>query len=103
MQSLVDRGLGVEGEAGIDLGGHLAGDDLEDLLAELDQETVESRVDLFIEGLALGLAVFDGGVDEGRVLGLLGGGQDQGGIGGGILGLVLADGWMVRCDGRFSR
>jgi hypothetical protein len=32
VQGLVDTGLGVEREAGIDLGGDLAGDDLEDLL-----------------------------------------------------------------------
>lgn len=39
------------------------------------------------------LAVLDSGVDKGGVLGLLGSGQDQRGVGGGILGLVLADGY----------
>lgn len=37
VQSLVHRLLGVKGETGIDLGGDLAGNDLEDLLAEFDK------------------------------------------------------------------
>lgn len=53
VQGLVDRGLGVEGEAGVDLSRDLAGDDVEDLLAELDQQAVEGGIDLLIEGLAL--------------------------------------------------
>lgn len=48
-------------------------------------------LDLVVDTLALGLAVGNGGVDQGGILGLLGSGQDQGGVGGGILGLVLAD------------
>lgn len=53
VQGLVNRGLGVKGEARIDLGGDLAGDNLKNLLAELDEQTVEGGVDLFIEGAAL--------------------------------------------------
>ena len=53
MESLVDRGLGIEGEAGVDLCRDLAGNDLQDLLAELDQETVEGGVDLLVKILAL--------------------------------------------------
>ena len=41
---------------------------------------------------ALALAVLDGTVDKLGVLGLLGGGEDEGRVGGGILGLVLGDG-----------
>lgn len=52
-------------------------------------------LDLVVDTLALGLAVGNGGVDQGGILGLLGSGQDQGGVGGGILGLVLAD----SCEG----
>lgn len=92
MQGLVDGGLGIEGEASVDLSGHLAGDDLEDLLAESDEETIQGGVDLLIERLALLLAVLNGGVDKVSIFGLLGGSQDQGWVGGGILGLVLADG-----------
>lgn len=92
VQGLVNGGLGVEGQPGIDLSGDLAGDDLEDLLAELDKEAVQSSVDLLVDGLALLLTVGNSSVNEGSVLGLLGSGQDQGWVGGGILGLVLADG-----------
>ena len=35
--------LGVETEPGIDLGGDAAGDDLEDLAAEVDEELVHER------------------------------------------------------------
>lgn len=92
MQSLVNGGLGVKGQLGVDLSRDLAGDDLQDLLAELDEETVEGSLDLLVDGLALLLTVGNSSVNEGSVLGLLGSGQDQGGVGGGILGLVLADG-----------
>lgn len=93
MQGLVDRGLGIEGETSIDLSGHLSGDDLEDLLAERDKETVEGGVNLLVESLALLLAVRHGSVDEGGIFGLLGRSQDQRRVGGGILRLVLADSW----------
>lgn len=98
MEGLVDRGLGVEGEPGIDLGGDLARDNLENLLAELDQQAVEGGVDLVLNVAALLLGVVDGDVYQLGVLGLLGGGQDEGRVGGGILGLVLGDGceWMSR-------
>lgn len=94
MQSLVDGSLGVEGETSINLSRDLAGDDLEDLLTETNEEVVEGGVDLLVEGLALLLAVGNSGVDQRSVLGLLGGGEDEGGVGGGILGLVLADSCM---------
>ena len=92
MDGLADGGLGVEGVAGVDLGGDLAGDDLEDLLAEFDQEAVEGVVNLRLDAATLLLAVRDSGVHELGVLGLLGGSQDQGRVGGGILRLVLANG-----------
>lgn len=53
MTGLVNRSLSVEGESSIDLGGHLAGDNLQDLPAELDQESVQGGIDLFINCLAL--------------------------------------------------
>jgi hypothetical protein len=95
VQGLVDRGLGVERQAGIDFSRDLAGDDLQDLLAELDQEAVEGGVDLLVDAAALGFGVGDGIVNELGILGLLGGGEDQGRVGGGILGLVLANGGKV--------
>lgn len=94
-QGLVDRGLSVEREAGVDFGRDLAGDDLQDLLAELHQQVVEGGVDLVLDVLAVLLAVLNSGVDELGVLLLLGRGEDQGGVGGGILGLVLGDGREV--------
>jgi hypothetical protein len=90
-EGLVDGALGVKGQLGVDLGGDLAGNDLEDLLAELNEETVQGGIDLLVDGAALGLTVGNGRVNESCVLGLLGSSQDQGGVGGGILGLVLAD------------
>jgi hypothetical protein len=86
-QSLVNGGLCAEGENGIDLGGDLAGNDLKNLLAELDEEVVQGRVNL------LGLG--NGSVKQRSVLGLLGGGEDQGRVGGSILRLVLANGGEV--------
>lgn len=95
MQSLVHGGLGVEGEPSVNLGGNLAWDDVEDLLAELDEQVVEGGIDLLVEVLAVVLAVGDRGVDELGVLRLLGGSEDQRWVGGGILGLVLVDGRKV--------
>lgn len=97
MESLVNGFLGVERESGIDLSGDLAGDNLKNLAAELDEEVVESRVDLSVNGTTLGLGLLDSSVEESGILGLLGGGENQGGVGGGILGLVLGNGWK-RCE-----
>jgi hypothetical protein len=94
-ESLLDGDILVEGEAGVDLSGDLAGDDLEDLAAELDKEVVEGGIDLLFGGLAVLHTVGDGIVDELGVLGLLGSGEDEGGVGGGILRLVLANGGKV--------
>lgn len=93
VEGLVDRGLGVKGEGGVDLGRDLAGDDLEDPLAELDEEVVERRLDLLVDrATLLALDVGNGGVQHSGVLGLLGGRENEGGVGGGVLGLVLANG-----------
>lgn len=92
VEGLVDGGLGVEGEAGIDLSGDLAGDDLENLLAELNQESVEGIINLLVDVTSLLLGVVDGNIDQLGVLGLLGSGENEGGVGGGILRLVLANG-----------
>ena len=92
MKGLVNGALGVKGQLGVDLSGDLAGDDLQDLLAELDEEAVQGGLNLLIEAAALSLAVGDRGIDELGILGLLGGSEDQGGVGGSILRLVLANG-----------
>jgi hypothetical protein len=106
--SLFDRLLRIEGEASIDFGRHLAGDNLEDLLAELDQKSVECGVHLRINVLALNppsvseshysemctyvfLAVLNRRVDQLGIFGLLRGGEDEGWVRGGILRLVFGN------------
>jgi hypothetical protein len=96
VEGLFDRSLGVKGEGGVDLGRDLAGDDLEDLLAELDEEVIERGLDLLVKRASLlALDVGNGGIQHSGVLGLLGGRENEGGVGGGILGLVLANGCSV--------
>ena len=94
-QGLVDGGLCVEREARVNLGGNLAGDNVQDLLAELDKEVVQCRIDLVVDVVGVLLAPGNGGIDELCVLGLLGGRENQGGVGGCVLGLVLVDGRKV--------
>lgn len=53
MQGLVNRGLGVKGEASVDFSGNLAGNDVEDLPTEFNEQTVEGRVNLVVDGRAL--------------------------------------------------
>lgn len=77
---------------GVDLGGNLSWDNLEDLLSELDEEAVEGSIDLGVDVRStVLLAVSDGNVHKLGVLRLLGRSEDQGRVGGGILRLVLAD------------
>jgi hypothetical protein len=94
-EGLLNGDLLVEGEAGVDLSGDLAGDNLQDLGTEADEQVVKGHVDLLSDVLAVLLAVGDSLVDELGVLGLLGGGEDEGRVGGGILRLVLANGGEV--------
>ena len=93
VKGLLDRSLGVKGEGGVDLGRDLAGDDLENLLAELDEEVIERGLDLLVNRASLlALDMGNGGIQHSGVLGLLRGRENEGGVGGGILGLVLANG-----------
>ena len=87
--------LGGEGEFCVNFCRDLARDDLENLAAELAQQVVQSSVDLLIDILAMLLAVCDGIVNQLGVLGLLRCGEDEGGVGSGILGFVLVDGSEV--------
>jgi hypothetical protein len=92
VESLVDGGFGVERVTGVDLGRDLSGDDLENLLTELNEETVESIVNLLVDRATLLLGVVDGNIDQLSILLLLGGCEDERRVGGGILRLVLANG-----------
>lgn len=49
MEGLVDGSLGVKREAGIHLSRDLAGDNLQNLLAEFDKQTVDCGVDLVVK------------------------------------------------------
>lgn len=92
VKGLVNGTLGGERVVGVDLGGNTSGDDREDLLSELDEEAVESSIDLGVDvRSAVLLAVSDGNIHKLGILRLLGGSEDQGRVGGGILRLVLAD------------
>lgn len=92
VKGLVNRSLGVKGESGVNFGGNLARNDLQDLLSELDKETVEGSINLLIDVLAVLLSVGDGSVNELGILLLLGGLENQTWVGGGILRSVL--GWL---------
>jgi hypothetical protein len=92
VESLVDGGFGVERVTSVDLSGDLAGDDLKNLLAELNEEAVEGIVNLLVDRATLLLSVVDSDVDQLGVLLLLGGSEDERRVGGSILRLVLANG-----------
>lgn len=92
MQGLLNRSLGVEGEAGVDLSRDLAGDDLQDFPAELNQESVNSSIDLAVDITTLSLSIFYSSVDQFGVFGLLRRGEEERRISGSILRLVLSDG-----------
>ena len=95
VQGLVNTGLHIEAELRIHLRRHLAWHNLQDLATEFDEQCVEGSFDLLIDAAALLLAVGDGIVDQAGVVGFLGGGEDQGRVGGCVLRLVLLDGGEV--------
>lgn len=110
MESLVDRALGVEGESSINLCGNLSRNDVQDLLSELDEKTIESCINLVINVLAVLFSVCDSDVHQLCVLWLLRRSKDEGWVGGSILWLVLSDGWcsqymqlIVEVDGAYKR
>jgi hypothetical protein len=95
VQSLVDGTLGVERESGVHLRRDLSGDNLQDFLSELNQKAIKCGIDLLVKVASLFLGVFDGNVDELRVLWLLSCREDKGGVCGSVLGLIFANGWSV--------
>ena len=71
VKSLFDGSFGVEREPSIDLSGDFAWNDLQNFLAELDEEIVEGSINLVISVLAMGLSVFYRRIDKLGILGLL--------------------------------
>ena len=71
MKSFLDGSFGIERETSINLRRHFAGDDLQNFFAELNKEVVESSIDLFVNVLAVLLAIFYSSVDEFSILGFL--------------------------------
>jgi hypothetical protein len=93
VKGFFDRLLGVERVAGVNLSRDTSWDNLQNLLAKLDQQAVKRSVDLLIETtFAVLLGVLDGVVHQLGILCLLGGSEDERRVGGGILWLVLSDG-----------
>lgn len=83
-----DRGSRVEAVDGVDLGRDAAGHVLQDRAAEGDEEVQEGQVDLLVGVGGFGACVAGRVGEEVGVLGLLAGGEDVGGVGGGVLGFV---------------
>jgi hypothetical protein len=92
VKRLVNGALLVEREASIDFCRNLSGNDLEDLLAKLNKEAVESSVNLIVHYLSVLLSVNNGSINKLAVFDLLRCGEDQGRVGCGILWLVFSDG-----------
>lgn len=95
VQGLVNGRLLVEGESRVDLSRHLARDNAQDFLAEQNEEIVKGSINLLICALAMLLAVDDRFVDQLLILGLLGRGENQRWVCGGILRLIFANGGKV--------
>jgi hypothetical protein len=91
LKGLLDGGILVKRDAGINLGRDTTGDNLQDLRAKLDKENIQSGFSLLGKRARARLDGSNSVVNKGSVLGLLRGGKDEGGVGGGILGLVLGD------------
>ena len=110
MKRFVNRGLLVERESCIDLGGYLAGNDLQDFPSELHEKAIKCRIDFFVQCVTLlkllsdhgvsysgpphvFLAILDRRIHQLGILSFLRGSKDEGRIGRGILWLVLGNGW----------
>ena len=92
---LGDRPVGVEAQAGVDLGGDAAGNDLEDLAAEEDEELIDELPRHFFVPTAALESELGGLFDQVPVSGHLGGVKEQRRIGGGVLRPVPGNGFDV--------
>jgi hypothetical protein len=83
--------FGREGESSVNFGRDLAGHNLQNLAAELDQQVVKGGINLVLDASALGFAILHSLVNESGIFWLLGSSKNEGRVGGGILRLVLVD------------
>jgi hypothetical protein len=95
VQRLFYRRLGVKAQPSINFCRDLARNNFQDLLSELYEQCIKSRLDLLVKRSFDFFSFYNCGVDELCVLGLLSGGKNKGWVGGGILRLVLRDGGKV--------
>lgn len=95
VKSLVDGALGIERESSVDFGGNLSWHDGQDFLSELNQKTVKSGINLLVDCISVLLSVCHSDIHKFGIFWLLRCREDQGGVGGGILGLVFADSWKM--------
>ena len=72
-----DSSLLVEGQTCVDFCRDATWDEGENLLAEFDEETINSSAGLRVEVTTFGLAVLDSEVDELLIRGLVRGGEDE--------------------------
>ena len=101
VQCFLHGGFLVKREAGVDFSGHTSRDDFQDFLAEFDEETVEGIVDLVVDVRGFGFAVCAGCVNDFCVRGLLGGGEEEGGVPLSKLGDVGMGGYVVASWGLY--
>lgn len=71
VKSLLNGPLGIKGQTSINLCRNTTWHDLQDLLAELNQQTVERGIDLLLLGASLLLAILNGNVHQPGIFGLL--------------------------------
>jgi hypothetical protein len=95
MQCLLHGRLSIKTQLSINLCRHLPRNNLQDLLSELHKQRIECGLDFVIKGSIDFLSFLNSGINELCIFGFLGGCEDEGGVGGGILRLVLCDGGKV--------
>lgn len=92
VQSLFDRAFSIERKPSIDLGRNLSGHNLQNFLSKLHKEPIQSRIDLFVQRLAVLDTILDRYILKLGIFCLFRGGEDERGVCCSILGLVFSDG-----------
>jgi len=76
VQGFIDGSFCIETEAGIDFSTYSTRHDFEDFFAEFNEQSVQCRIDFFVDGAAVGFAVVDCCFDLFGVGRFLGSGED---------------------------